>query len=83
LHDIGLISIEEYYGNWSSREKPIFQLNSFSFCSILVQVKKLLKRQRQSANLTVEQIQKKLAENGFLKDDSTKNAPVNNLFLYH
>lgn len=54
LHDIGLISIEEYY----------------------VQVKKLLKRQRQSANLTVEQIQKKLAENGFLKDDSTKNAPI-------
>lgn len=44
-----------------------------------MQVKKLLKRQRQSANLTVEQIQKKLTENGFLKDDSTKNAPVNHL----
>lgn len=54
LHDIGLISIDEYY----------------------VQVKKLLKRQRQSANLSVEQIQRKLTENGFLKDDPSKNAPI-------
>jgi len=42
----------------------------------LVQVKQMLKRQRQSSKLTNEQIKKKLTENGFFKDDLSKNAPV-------
>ncbi len=37
----------------------------------------MLKRQRQSAKLTTEQIQRKLAENALFKDDLSKNAPVN------
>ena len=37
----------------------------------------MLKRQRQSSKLTSEQIQRKLTENGLLKDDLSKNAPVN------
>lgn len=46
--------------------------------SNLVQMKELLKRQRQSSKLTNEQIQRKLMENGLFKDDLSKNAPVRN-----
>ncbi|CAF1200923.1 unnamed protein product [Rotaria sp. Silwood1] len=38
-----------------------------------IQVKKMLKRQRQSSKTINEQIQKKLAENGIHKDDLSKN----------
>ncbi len=41
----------------------------------------MLKRQRQSSKLTPEQIQRKLTENGFFKDDLSKNAPVN-IFIH-
>lgn len=44
---------------------------------ILVQVKKLLKRQRESSKTINEQIQKKLSENGIHKDDLSKNISVN------
>jgi hypothetical protein len=43
----------------------------------LAQVRQMLKRQRQSSKLTNEQIQRKLTENGFFKDDLSKNIPVN------
>lgn len=43
----------------------------------LAHLKQFLKRQRQSSKLTNEQIQRKLTENGFFKDDLSKNAPVN------
>jgi len=57
--------------------KKIIYNYQFYYISSLAQVKKVLKRQRQSSKLTPEQIQRKLTENGFFKDDLSKNAPVN------
>ncbi|CAF0839186.1 unnamed protein product [Adineta steineri] len=41
-----------------------------------VQLKKLLKRQRHSSKMTIDQIQRKLAENGIFKDDLSRNPPI-------
>ncbi|UJR14995.1 hypothetical protein I4U23_001972 [Adineta vaga] len=41
-----------------------------------VQLRQMLKRRRKSSKMTNEQIQRKLTENGILKDDLLRNPPL-------
>ncbi len=76
LHGLGLIPLDEYYGKEIFFSWELFLCYEFLEMS-LAQVRQMLKRQRQSSKLTNEQIQRKLTENGFFKDDLSKNIPVN------